>query len=470
MNAGWFGVPARTWLMATLAGIGVGIVYALSPLTVWFALGMYALVHYAVQDLDDTERRQVTILLVVAIAFRTIAVAVLFVTTNHEQVPFGRFFGDEEFYLRHSIWLRNIAVGIPVHTSDFAFAFDTLSWTSYLYVLAFLQVLVGPAPYGAHLFGAALYLTAAVVLFRTARPVFGRASSLMGLTVLLYLPSLFAWSISALKEPLYFLATACAIALTVKLARDRRLRIRLIVLAALVVLVSAIGTIRDGGAVLAGGGILAGLAGAWIVRRPWAAAALVVLLPIAAGLTLRVPRTQIRAYNLLQSAARLHRAFIETPGWVYTLLDQRFYDDGQAITDMRFDEAARYVVRAAERYVTVPLPWEAKSPAAVAYLPEQVVWYVLVALLPIGLLFSLRRDVVLTMILCGVTAVSASAIALLNGNVGSLVRLRVLAIPYLTWLSMVGLCELLARASQHRESAVGVAQGFSPPRSTGQQA
>ena len=98
-------------------------------------------------------------------------------------------------------------------------------------------------------------------------------------------------------------------------------------------------------------------------------AALVVLLPIAAGLTLRVPRTQIRAYNLLQSAARLHRAFIETPGWVYTLLDQRFYDDGQAITDMRFDEAARYVVRAAERYVTVPLPWEAKSPAAVAYLP-----------------------------------------------------------------------------------------------------
>ena len=80
-----------------------------------------------------------------------------------------------------------------------------------------------------------------------------------------------------------------------------------------------------------------------------------------------------------------------------------------------------------------------------------MVWYLLVALLPIGVLFSLRRDVVLTMILCGVTVVSASAIALLNGNVGALVRLRVLAIPYLTWLSMVGLCELLARASRRHE-------------------
>jgi hypothetical protein len=448
VNAGWMGVPARTWLMATLAGIGAGIVYALSPLTVWFALGMYALVRCAIQDLDHDEQRWVTILFVVAIALRTCAVAALFLTTNHEQEPFGRFFGDEEFYLRHSLWLRNIALGLPVHTSDFAFAFDTLGWTSYLYVLAFLQVLVGPAPYGVHLFGIALFLLGTVVLFRTVRPVFGRTPSLMGLVILLFLPSLFVWSISALKEPLYFLATACAIALAVKLARDHRLGIRLIVFASLAVLVFVIGTIRDGGAALAGAGIVGGFAGAWIVRRPWAVAALVVLLPIAMGLTLRVPRTQIRAYNLVQWAARQHRAFIETPGWVYTLLDQRFYDDAQTITDMRFDEATRYVVRAAERYVTVPLPWEAKSPAAVAYLPEQVTWYVLVALLPVGVLFSLRRDAVLTMILCGVTVVSASAIAMLNGNVGALVRLRVLAIPYITWLSMVGLCELLARAGR----------------------
>jgi hypothetical protein len=456
---GWFGVPEKTWRLATLAGVVIGVVYTLSPLTVWFAAAAWLLLRCAAAGLDHDERRWVTALVAVAIVLRVLPVAALFVTTNHSLVPFGTFFGDEEYYLRRSIWLRNAALQLPVHNADLIYAFADYGRTSHLYVLAFLQTLVGPSPYGVHLFGAAIYLAAAVVLFRTVRPVFGRAPSLMGLTLLLFLPSLFAWSISALKEPLYFLATACAVALAMKLSRDRRWAIRLIVLAALLVLVLAIGTIRDGGAVLVGAGILAGFAGAWIVRRPWAVAALVVLLPIAAGLTLRVPRTQIRVYNLIQSAARLHRAFIETPGWVYTLLDQRFYDDGQAITDMRFDEAARYVVRAAERYVTVPLPWEAKSPAAAAYLPEQVVWYVLVALLPIGVLFSMRRDVVLTMILCGVTVVSASAIALLNGNVGALVRLRVLAIPYLTWLSMVGLCELLARAGRHRESAARVMQG-----------
>jgi hypothetical protein len=452
MNAGWMGVPARTWLVATFVGIGAGVVYALSPLTVWFALGMYALVRYAIRGLEDDERRWVTILLVVAIALRAMAVAAVFVTTDHEQVPFGRFFGDEEFYLRHSIWLRNIAVGVPVHSSDFAFAFDTLGWTGYLYALAFLQVLVGPAPYGVHLFGIAQFLLGTVVLFRTVRPAFGRAPSLAGLVVLLFLPSLFAWSISALKEPPYFLATACSVALSAAIARNRRWTVRLPALAALIAIVALLGMIRDGGSVLAGGGIVLGFAAAWLVRRPRALVAAAVALPILAGVALGDPQRQIRTYNLLQSAARLHALFIETPGWTYALLDHRFYEDGQAITDMRFDEAARYVVRAAERYVTVPLPWEAKSAAIVAYLPEQVIWYVLVALLPIGVLFSFRRDVVLTALLCGVAGVSASAIAMLSGNVGTLVRLRALTIPYLTWLSMVGLCELLARAARRQES------------------
>jgi hypothetical protein len=145
--------------------------------------------------------------------------------------------------------------------------------------------------------------------------------------------------------------------------RDRRWAVRLLTLAALVAIVAAVGTVRDGGALLTGGGIAVGLVAAWLVLRPRALIALAVSLPVIAGAALSVPSTQIRVYNLVQASARLHRNFIETPGWVYTLLDQRFYEDGGLITDMRFAEAARYVVRAAERYVTVPLPWEVKSTA-----------------------------------------------------------------------------------------------------------
>jgi len=91
--------------------------------------------------------------------------------------------------------------------ADLIYSFDAVGETSYLYIVAFIQVLVGPSPYGVHLVAVIFYLTAAVMLYRLVRATLGRMPALMGLGLLLYLPSLFAWSISALKEPFFFLLT-----------------------------------------------------------------------------------------------------------------------------------------------------------------------------------------------------------------------------------------------------------------------
>jgi hypothetical protein len=442
----------KAWITATLAGIAIGVIYVLSPAAVWFGVAMWALRRYVTSGFDIDERRWLTALVVVAVALRVAAVAGLFFTTNHAQTPFGIFFGDEEFYLRRSIWLRNVALGVPIHSADFIYAFDESGWTSYLYVLAFLHVLVGPSPYGAHLVGITLSLFAAFMLFRLVRPAFGRVASLMLLVLVLFLPSFFAWSISVLKEPLYFLMTVGAISLAVRVVRDRRWLTRMLSLAALVAVVAAVGTVRDGGAVLVGSGILLGLLGVWIVRRPPAIVTLVVALPIATGLALESPKRQIQVYAAVQAAARIHWGHVQTSGWVYTLLDERFYRDVSSIGDLGFVDSARFVVRAIERYVTVPFPWEVKSTLALAYIPEQLIWYGIVALLPFGLFFSLRRDALIASLLAGVGTVAALAIAFLSGNVGTLVRLRVLAIPYLAAISMVGLCELLRQPLRHRGS------------------
>ena len=46
------GLSAATWRLVVVAGIAVGVVYALSPLTVWFALAMMLLVRWVRRDLD----------------------------------------------------------------------------------------------------------------------------------------------------------------------------------------------------------------------------------------------------------------------------------------------------------------------------------------------------------------------------------------------------------------------------------
>jgi hypothetical protein len=296
-----------------------------------------------------------------------------------------------------------------------------------------------------HLLGVAFYTAGTVVLFRTVRPAFGRYASGAGLILLLGLPSLFAWSISALKEPLFFLLGAAALALGAAIAKSSRWRIRTTAVAAAVAVAVALDTIRAAGAALTATAVVGGLAVGAVARRPRLLLAALILTPILAGALLRLPAVQHRAYGAVQMAARQHWGHVATPGHVYKLLDDRLYPDRSTIDDIRFGESMRFLTRAIVRYATAPAPWEVQSRAALAYLPEQMIWYVLLALAPFGLFYGMRRDSVVAGLLFAHAAVFAVSVALVSGNVGTLVRHRGLALPFLVWLSSVGGCELLSR-------------------------
>jgi hypothetical protein len=448
-------ISRRTlWNFAIPAGVVTGVVYSLSPLTVVCLAGMTAVVLWAQRGVEGDERRWLTAILVVAITMRVLAVAGLFVITDHARVPFGSFFGDEEYFIKRSIWLRNVALGIPLHGADLIYAFDEYSSTTYLYVLAFIQALTGPAPYGVHLLGIGFYLGAVVVLYRLVRSTLGRMPALVGLIALLFLPTQFAWSISALKDPLFFLLTAVSVVLTAKIVRGPGWRARVLSALAVVVLAAALETIRQAGGILCAAGVVIGLLTAFIVQRPRLLLATVVVLPIAAGAMLSRPAAQMAAYKAVQAAARQHWGHVATPGYVYHLLDPRLYPDRSEIEDLHFGEAARFVERAVERYVTVPLPWETQSASALLYMPEQIIWYLLVALAPVGLVLAMRRDAVIASLLFAQSIVAAATIALTSGNVGTLVRHRGLALPYFIWLCAVALCDLVALARRGRSAVL----------------
>jgi len=205
-------------------------------------------------------------------------------------------------------------------------------------------------------------------------------------------------------------------------------------------------SVRAAGLALTLGSVLIAWGLFAVVTRPRLMIAAIVATPIALGAVLSYPAAQLRVYAGLQAAARYHWGHIVTPGYVYTLLDQRLYDGKAGVDDLQFGEAARFVARAFERYVTVPLPWEVQSRAALVYLPEQVIWYAIVVCVPFGLVGALRRDALVASVLCGYALLAVAMIAMTSGNIGTLVRHRGLALPYLASLSAVGACDLIRRA------------------------
>ena len=439
-------------MWAVVTGVGVGFAYTMSPLTVLFVAMLLPLWRWASSGLTGTERRWVMTVFAVAVAVRFAAIAGLFLTAD-PAIPYANFFGDEEFFKRKTTWLRNVAMGIPISTADFLYAFDKTGDSSYVTVLTYIQAVVGLAPYGIHAMNACLYLGAISILYKLVRPAVGGFAALFGFTTLLFMPSLFVWSISALKEPLYFLLAALNLYAAVYVIRAQRWWTRIAAVAAVIGIGLMLQGLREGGLALALAGVAGGLVLTFLVRRTRLLVTCAVAMPIVVALALSRPAVQDRAWSVMHQAAEKHWGHINTPGQTFRLMDSSFYVDRKAVTEMTVADAARYTVRAMWAYVTVPLPWQIESRSSLAFLPEQIIWLILLALAPIGIGAAIKRDALIASLLITHGFTSAMIVALSGGNVGTLVRHRGLVLPYLVWLSGAGAVRLgLAMLERTRRS------------------
>ena len=425
------------WLWVVAVGVAIGFAYTLSPLTVLVAGALAPLWRWASAGLTPQERRWLFGLFAIAVVLRAAAIGGLFLTAD-PAIPYANFFGDEEFFKRKTTWLRNVSMGIPISTADFLYAYDRTGDSSYLDVLSYLQALVGLAPYGIHVLNAGAYLAAVLVLFKLAQPRFGGLASVIGSALLLFMPSLFIWSISALKEPIYFLVAAANVASAMMMVRAHNWRWRVAAVVLVVVGGLSLQGLREGGLALTVLGVVGGFTLAFLIVRPRLLVAACIVLPLLVTLALTRPAVQERAWAVVHQVALKHWGYINTPGVTYKLMEPGFYVDRQAIAAMTPADVGRYGLRAAWSYVTAPLPWNIESRSALAFLPEQLVWYGLLFLAPFGLAAGLKRDVLLTSILLSHGLASAFMVAVSGGNVGTLVRHRGLALPYLVWLSGLG--------------------------------
>jgi hypothetical protein len=432
-------------LIAVLVGVLVGGVYTLSPMTVWFVLGAAALLRLAVRGLPPREQRWIAALLVGAFAIRVAMVGALFLFGSPDRiyVPFNVFFGDEQYMIVRALRIRAIWLGLPMRFDAFTEAYELYGRTSYLQVLALLQMLVGPAPYGVHLFNILLYTTGGIVLHRIVRPAYGALPALGSLAFLLFLPSMLLWSTAALKESFNFLLVVSTLGATVVAVRARG-RWRLAGVLGVLAGLGALQTLRDGAAAIAVAGLAVGLIGSVAFQRAWRVPAVVVVILVVAGIAFRQPKVQAAAMEFVWSAAGRHMGHAYTRGHSYELLDSAFYGR-RNLRAMTLPEAARFIGRGITSMVLYPTPWQARSRSELFYLPEQMIWYLVVFTAVIGVVAGMRRDPLVTCLFAAYAIVALVAVGLSSGNMGTLVRHRAFALPYLGALSAYGTVALLWR-------------------------
>ncbi len=429
----------QTWtLLAVGAGLLLGLAYTLSPLTVLSLAAVVWASRAAGRDLPEAERRWFWCLLSAAVLMRLAAIAWLFLTADSSR-PFASFFGDEELYKFRTVWLRNVGQGLPMSPADVIYSFDDVGHTSYIYVLAFVQAIVGDAPYGLHLMNMALYIVGVLAIYRFVRPAYGGVVALAGLIALLFMPSLMVWSISVLKEPMNVFMLVGQVMGAVFIVRAPRWWQKALAVLGVAGLGLAMESLRGGGLLTAVVGTAGGLFLTLVLSKGRRLAYALLLAPIAIAMLASSSAVQERVMANLRAAAYYHAGHVLTPGFSYQLVDPRYYGERvQLLRSMPPVDAGRFAVRAVWSYFAEPLVWKTESRLAVADLPEQFVWYHMVLMLPFGVLAGFRRDLLLTSMLVAHATAAIVLVALTSGNIGTLIRHRALALPYLVWLSVLG--------------------------------
>ena len=433
-------------LLTIGGGLLLAVAYTASPLGLLFLVATPLLCLIAGRGLPEQERRILTTILASALIARLLAVVAMFLVgiPHHSDLAVGALSGDEAYNLGRALRIRDIMLGFGGTHYDYFIATDEYGRTSYLELLTQIQLAFGPAPYGLRLFNALLFTTGAAVLFRMVRPAFGAVAAFLGLAGVLFLPSVFYSSISLLKESLYFLATSVLLAAAVRLLRGRGATGMLLALVAMAGSLWVLDDLRRGAIVLATAGvgtaIVMRFAFASRRRAAWAGAAAVVIASIA----VTQPQLSDRVLEAVTQAGRQHSGHVFTVGHAYKLLDAGFYMNpatpaSSSIT-LTPPQAVRFVMRALVSFMLTPLPWQAASRGELAFLPEHLLWYLLLATVPFGLVAGWRRDPLVTAILIGFVLPTALVLALTNGNVGTLLRLRGLVTPYLMWIGVLGMC------------------------------
>ena len=427
-----------------------GVLYTLSPSLVVVALALAAMGYWAQSDQGPDERRWFLAVFVASLLVRAVLL-VWFLYEGEGRDGLPVMVGDEWLIKWRALLLLQRVLGSTLAPPDFFNMYEYYGHTSLIDVFGYWQLWFGPAPYGVHLLNLAFWYLGAVMLYRATRQCFGKLPALVGFTLLLFTPTLLVWSMSALKEPIYFLLTAVAIvgASRVWYAPSVSGRVVGLVLAAAAMV--AIAPVRSIALFVTAAGVGIGTAGWFATRRTWLALASVVVLLLGGAWAVQRPDVQARIMKEYRAAATAHLGNVRTDGYAYHLLDDRFYlettaDPTTTITPM---EAVRFTGRALLSFFAEPLPWRAATLSSIAFIPQQMSWYVLALLAIPGLVAGWRRAPAFTWLLFGNIIVGLLTVALFNGNVGTFVRFRDSVVTIICWLSALGGCAVAEWLARH---------------------
>ncbi len=368
--------------------------------------------------------------------------------------------GDASYYTLRAYWMSLDWRGFDLSDKVLLSTYNPIyGWNGYTFMIAFFHYIFGFSPVMSVMFNCLLGSCNGILIFFIAREYLSGGVAKIAAVLVSFLPSLVLWSITNLKDTVLITVTLFIVLVFIRLQRSamgHRFVLILLLIAALV-LQSAV---RKYSGLLTGSALLLSLM--FLVRTRRARLVLIFVLLIV-GITVTVTpglankineRVHMSVYRLLS----IHQATVPMPGSSYKILDDKYYKHNPEFKvdytpdvyyyqyptwQLSYLDYAGIYCRAMVHFLFEPFPWAANSSLKLLSLIQMGLWYCILACAAFGAVVLSRHAFREYACLYVFFLIMSFFIAMTQGNVGTLFRVRDIVTPIILLWASVGIAGIL---------------------------
>jgi len=374
----------------------------------------------------------------------------------HPDVMKSRFFDDGECYSSNGFVISNTLKGKKISSAYFyknggieflgnevfnaASGMKIASRKEYqvgffAYFYAIIYAAYGYAPGFLNFLNILAHLLAAVLIFSLAKEIFNRRTAYLATVLFLLWPTIFYYSTTKVKEPMVVFLAYLLIFILFKLDfRNKKQALFYLFISILILL--SIQALREN--IIK---ILVPVIALYLLLKAkwWKFLAAILAIPLAAMIFLKFDALARALQGFMITCAYRHKGFLDSGGIVYQL-----YGSFSDTSNYSAFEWLLYYLRGWFHLIFEPLFSTGISISFLAYYPFKLIFIALFFLALLGLVLSLRQAKGHNVLLVGFFLAYGSTLALMEGNVGTMIRHRDLIAPIIFIYSAFFITEKLS--------------------------
>jgi hypothetical protein len=434
-----------------LLGVVFGLMLTFSPgsVAMVFVFSITAVLVY--QCSDTSYKKFLLILFVVGITSRVFLLFLIHTTL----AALGKFhfpeygyitslFGDSGYYTLRSWWLSQFIQDIELPKKIIESTFIQYGSSYFLYVLALFHSLFGFSPISSTLINCYLGTLTALLVFFTAKLIFNTSVAKISSTLVMFFPSLFVWSLTNLKDSSLIFIIVLTLFCFIKFYLTHKKLYLVPFLISLALLPGfRLGFFPTMLTII--------LLTTFIIWKKATFKKMILILILCLLVLTNFGSVKHYLDKTIVYIAKYHKGVITTGGYVYRLLDSKFYI-GKNVEGVTYTNFFKMVPKGIIHFCLEPFPWHIESLSMLLAFPQMIFWYLMIFLSLIGVLMALRYQPRISTVLIIYLIISTLVLSVSGGNIGTDFRHRDILTPIIFIFGSAGLLKIIGKMHLKQES------------------